>query len=54
MTTGMDKGEMLEHILKTTKRSFKSIVFVDDSEKNILAVKNNYEKFSEIDVFGVV
>jgi hypothetical protein len=50
MTTGMDKGKMLEHILEKTKRSFKSIVFVDDSEKNVLAVKNNYEKFSEIDV----
>lgn len=50
MTTGMDKGEMLMHILKETGRTFKSIVFVDDSEKNVISVKNSYLNCSETEV----
>lgn len=44
MTSGMNKGEMLDYILKKTNRTFKAIVFVDDSQKNIDAV---YKKFKE-------
>ena len=35
MTTGMNKGDMLQHILKVSGQSFQAVVFVDDSEKNI-------------------
>jgi len=43
MTSGMNKGEMLEYILDKTKQKFKAIVFVDDSQKNI---DNLYEKYA--------
>ena len=35
MTTGMNKGIMLKHILEKTSCEYKAIVFVDDSEKNV-------------------
>ena len=44
MTSGMNKGDMLEHILNKTNRSFKAIIFVDDSKKNI---DNLYKKFKD-------
>lgn len=43
MTSGLHKGEMLDWILKKTGRSFKAIVFVDDSEKNIKAVHETFQ-----------
>jgi hypothetical protein len=42
MTTGLNKGEMLEYILAKTGRDFDAIVFVDDSHKNIV---NLYEQY---------
>ncbi len=50
MTTGMNKGKMLSDILAMTDRSFKSIIFVDDSEKNVIDVKNHFEKDTDIDL----
>ena len=49
MTSGMNKGEMIAHILGRTGRSFKAIIFVDDSEKNVKNVKQKYEDDSNID-----
>jgi hypothetical protein len=50
MTSGMNKGVMLNHLLDTTGRSFKAIVFVDDSKKNIEAVKNQFMNDNNIDL----
>ena len=41
MTSGMNKGDMLSFILKISGRSFKAIIFVDDTRKNIDHVKAN-------------
>ncbi|MEZ5069933.1 MAG: DUF2608 domain-containing protein [Bacteroidales bacterium] len=43
MTTGMNKGDMLHHILGRAGRSFPSIVFVDDSEKNVRNMVSAWE-----------
>ncbi len=50
MTSGMNKGEMLAHILEKTGRSFKAIVFVDDSEKNVKNLKAKFETVGGIDM----
>ena len=50
MTTGMDKGKMLSHILGRTGLSFKAIMFVDDSEKNIDAVREEFIEDKDIDL----
>lgn len=47
MTTGMNKGEMLQYILNRTNRHFKAIVFVDDSKKNI---DNLFQAYQQTDV----
>lgn len=49
MVSGMNKGDMLEHIIGRTGNSFKSIVFVDDTRKNIDAVKNKYSSHVNVD-----
>ena len=50
MTSGMNKGDMIEHILKKTQRKFKAILFVDDSKKNIDAVYKKYESNKDVDM----
>lgn len=50
MTSGMNKGEMLAHIINRSGKSYKSIVFVDDGKKNIDAVKNKYSSCSNADL----
>lgn len=50
MTSGMNKGEMLGHIINRSGKSFKAVIFVDDSKKNIDAVKNKYLSCSNTDV----
>ena len=50
MTSGMNKGEMLDYILDKTDRQFKAIVFVDDSQKNIDNVYAQFSKTRESDV----
>ncbi len=42
MTTGMDKGKMLQFILNKTGKHYPAIVFVDDSEKNITHINQAY------------
>jgi hypothetical protein len=49
MTSGMNKGEMLSFILAKTKRSFDAIVFVDDSEKNIINVFNQFKNQTDVE-----
>ena len=44
MTTGMNKGTMLEWILNTTGRDFDAIVFVDDSQHNIENMDNAWQQ----------
>jgi len=50
MTSGMNKGDMIEYILNKTQRRFKAIVFVDDSRKNIDAVYKKYKNNRSIDM----
>ncbi|MFT4629377.1 MAG: hypothetical protein ACI8PV_000490 [Dinoroseobacter sp.] len=49
MTSGMNKGEMLSYILEKTARHFNAIVFVDDSEKNISNVYEEFKSRTDID-----
>lgn len=49
MTTGMNKGDMITHILGRTGRSYKAIIFVDDSEKNIKDVTTKFKNNTSID-----
>lgn len=44
MTTGMNKGTMLEWILNATERQFDAIVFVDDSHTNIENMDNAWQQ----------
>ena len=52
LTTGTNKGDYLEYILDTTGRKFDAIVFVDDGERNINAVKAKFSgsKYKNVDV----
>ncbi len=49
MTSGMNKGEMLTYILEKTGREFDAIVFVDDSQKNIDNLYQEFELRRDID-----
>jgi hypothetical protein len=49
MTSGMNKGEMLSYILEKTGREFDALVFVDDSEKNIINMMEKYKDHHDID-----
>lgn len=49
MTTGLNKGEMLAYILAQSPKKFKAIVFVDDSEKNVINLKEKYQTVKNID-----
>ncbi|MFC3193787.1 DUF2608 domain-containing protein [Marinicella sediminis] len=42
MTTGMNKGDMLQHMLGITGQDYSAVVFVDDSEKNIINMANAF------------
>jgi hypothetical protein len=48
MTTGMNKGDMLNLILEKTDRHFEAIVFVDDSSKNVMDVFNKFQDRKDI------
>lgn len=49
MTSGMNKGKMLQHILQKTDNHFDTIIFVDDSEKNVYNLEQQF-KNSGIDM----
>lgn len=50
MTSGLNKGEMLAHLLGRLGRSYKCIIFVDDTRKNVDAVKGKYSQCNKVDV----
>jgi hypothetical protein len=50
MTSGMNKGNMLADILDSAGMSFKAIIFIDDTRKNIDAVKNKYLANNQADM----
>ncbi|USD67297.1 DUF2608 domain-containing protein [Vibrio sp. SCSIO 43136] len=50
MTTGMHKGEMLQHILAKTEQEFTSVIFVDDSKHNIVAMEESYKDNNDVDM----
>ncbi|GAM57556.1 hypothetical protein JCM19231_2675 [Vibrio ishigakensis] len=50
MTTGMNKGTMLKYILDKTDQSFSSVVFIDDSKKNIVNMEEAYKDDSTVDM----
>jgi len=50
MTTGMNKGKMLELILGRTGRSFKCIIFIDDSKHNIDNMEKEFNNNLDIDM----
>jgi len=50
MTTGMNKGVMLDYILDKTGQSFSSVVFIDDSKKNIVNMAEAYKDDASIDI----
>ncbi|MDP5030820.1 MAG: DUF2608 domain-containing protein [Paraglaciecola sp.] len=50
MTSGMNKGAMLDYLLSKMQRQFKAIVFVDDSQKNIDNLYEAYKGNGTIDM----
>lgn len=50
MTSGMNKGEMLAYIIGRSGRQFKAIIFIDDTRKNIDAVKSRYSGCNTYDI----
>lgn len=50
MTRGADKGLMLADILARSGRSFKAIIVVDDTGKNIVNIRNNAANYSAADI----
>ncbi|HDS9339340.1 TPA: DUF2608 domain-containing protein, partial [Klebsiella pneumoniae subsp. pneumoniae] len=51
LSSGQDKGVILDFLLDKTQRKFNSIVFVDDSIANINAMKNMLasDKYKNVD-----
>lgn len=43
MTSGQNKGHMLQALLNQAEQSFQAIVFIDDSEKNVSNMTKAYE-----------
>jgi hypothetical protein len=50
MTQGANKGTMLADILQRSGRTFKSIIFVDDTWKNIANLKGNAANYGAGDI----
>lgn len=50
MTTGMNKGTMLQYVLDKTDQHFDKVVFVDDSQKNVVNMEKAYKKDSSVDM----
>jgi len=50
MTSGMNKGDMLQTLLDKTQRQFAAIVFVDDSQKNIDDMYAAYQNIPNVDM----
>jgi hypothetical protein len=50
MTSGLNKGDMLSHIIGKSGKTFKAIIFVDDSKKNVDAVREKYSNCGNVDI----
>jgi hypothetical protein len=50
MTTGMNKGTMLQYILDKTDQSFDKVVFIDDSKKNVVNMEKAYKDDPSVDM----
>jgi hypothetical protein len=50
MTSGLNKGEMLQYLLDKTQRKFAAIVFVDDSQRNIDDMYKAYQNVKNVDM----
>lgn len=50
MTSGMNKGLMLNYLLEKTQRQYDAIVFVDDSQKNIDDLYAEFKDSSALDM----
>ena len=50
MSSGLNKGEMLQYLLDKTQREFAAIVFVDDSQKNIDDMYKAYQNVKNLDM----
>ncbi|QJR82776.1 DUF2608 domain-containing protein [Alteromonas pelagimontana] len=50
MTSGLNKGEMLNGILDKMQRKFKAIVFVDDSQHNIDNMFDAFKNRNDVDM----
>ena len=50
MTSGMNKGLMLNYMLETMQQHFDAIIFVDDSQKNIDNLYEEYKTDSGLDM----
>jgi hypothetical protein len=50
MTSGLNKGEMLQYLLDKTQREFAAVVFVDDSQKNIDDMYKAYKNVKNLDM----
>jgi hypothetical protein len=50
MTSGMNKGDMLQYLLEKTQREYAAIVFVDDSQKNIDDMYKTYQNDKNVDM----
>jgi len=50
MTSGMNKGAMLELILARTSRNFSAIIFVDDSQSHVNDVFERYDGSRRVEV----
>ena len=50
MTTGMNKGTMLDYVLEKTGQKFDKIIFVDDSQKNVVNMSKAYKDDASVDM----
>ncbi len=50
MTSGMNKGAMLLHMLEKTGRHYDAIIFVDDAEKNIINMDMSFKNREKMDM----
>lgn len=50
MTTGMNKGTMLETLLEKTGRNFPAVVFVDDTRRHVIDVSEAYRATAGVDL----
>lgn len=42
LTTGLNKGKVIDYLLEKTKKEYKNIIFIDDSKKNVTNVEKEF------------